>query len=147
MVTLSAEGAYLVGRKVFELITAAGAEAVGGPTLGADPIIGAVITISYLEGKPVSGFIVRGGVKDHATQKLIEGNFPQDGKVAIIDDVITTGGSLFRAIETVEVDGCRVVKVVVILDRQEGGSEELRLRGYDFSVILRTDHSGKVYIN
>ena len=147
LITLSAEGAYLVGKKVFELVVAAGAEAIGGPTLGADPIIGSVIAISWLEGKPVSGLIVRGETKTHGTQKLIEGNLPQGGKVAIVDDVITTGGSFFRAIEAVEKGGCQVVKVIALLDRQQGGSEELRKKGYDFTALLRADASGAVYIN
>jgi len=147
VVTLSPEGAYLVGKKVFELIKDIGVDAIGGPTLGADPIVTAVAVVSYLEGKPIPAFIVRGELKEHGTQKRIEGCLPKGSKVALVDDVITTGGSFFRAIEAVEAENCQVVRVIALLDRQQGGSEELKRRGYDFSAILRADASGEVYIN
>ena len=144
MVTLWPEGAYLIGRKIFHILVAAGAEAVGGMTVGADPIVAAVAVVSHLEGRPIPAFIVRGEVKEHGTQKRIEGPLKAGSRVAIVDDVITTGGSVLRAIEAVEAEGCRVVKVVVLLDRQQGGADEIRRRGYDFSAILCADSSGEV---
>ena len=144
MVTLWPEGAYLIGRKILHILVAAGAEAVGGMTVGADPIVAAVSVVSHLEGRPIPAFIVRGEVKEHGTQKRIEGPLKAGSRVAIVDDVITTGGSVLRAIEAVEAEGCRVVKVVVLLDRQQGGSDEIRRRGYDFSAILSADPSGEV---
>lgn len=144
MVTLWPEGAYLIGRMVFDILVRAGAEAVGGMTMGADPIVAAVATVSHVEGKPIPAFIVRAEVKSHGTQKRLEGPLKPAAKVAIVDDVITTGGSVLRAIEAVEAEGCKVVKVVVVLDRQQGGSEEIKRRGYDLAALLMADASGEV---
>lgn len=146
LTTLWPEGALLVGRTFFEVISRAGVDAVGGPTLGADPIVGAVVLTSQLEGRPIPGFIVRKEPKRHGTQRHVEGHLPEKGTVALVDDVITTGGSLLRAIEVVESAGCRVAKVVVLLDRNQGGSLELRKRGYDFTALLSADAQGKVSI-
>lgn len=144
MTTLWPEGAYLVGKKVFALVKDAGIDAIGGPTLGADPIVAAVALVSHLEGKTIPAFIVREGKKQHGTKRGIEGHLPTGGTVAIVDDVITTGGSIFHAIESVEAEGCRVGKVIVLLDRNQGGAEELRRKGYDFIAILSADAEGKV---
>lgn len=146
LTTLWPEGALLVGRKMFELIGRANVDAVGGPTLGADPIVAAVVLTSQLEGRPIPGFIVRKEPKRHGTQRHVEGHLPEKGTVALVDDVITTGGSLLRAIEVVESAGCRVGKVTVLLDRNQGGSIELRKRGYDFTALLSADAQGKVTI-
>lgn len=148
MVTLSPEGAYLAGKLVFELLRESGVDAVGGLTLGADPIVTAVAIVSHLEGKPIPAFIVREELKEHGTQKAIEGNLPTKGsKVAIVEDVITKGGATLKAIAAVEAAGCRVVKVVALLDRHQGGSDELRKRGYDFAAILHADAEGEVRTN
>ncbi|HEY48771.1 MAG TPA: orotate phosphoribosyltransferase [Dehalococcoidia bacterium] len=144
MVTLWPEGAYLIGKKILTIIMEAGAEAVGGMTMGADPIAAAVAVVSHLEGEPIPAFIVRSDVKGHGTQKRVEGPLKAGSKVAIVDDVITTGGSVLRAIDAVEAEGCRVVKVVVVLDRQQGGTEEIRRRGYDFAALLTADAEGEV---
>jgi len=144
MVTLWPEGAYLIGKKIYDIVRAAKADAVGGMTLGADPMVTAVAVVSYLEGKPMPVFIVRKEPKKHGTQRLIEGHLPRGAKVAIVDDVITTGASVLRAIEAAEAEGCKVVKVVVLLDRHQGGSEEIRRKGYDFTTILSAGEEGEV---
>jgi orotate phosphoribosyltransferase len=144
LTTLWPEGAYLVGKKVFEVLIDAGIDAVGGPTLGGDPMVAAVATISHIEGKPLPAFIVRKEPKKHGAQRHVEGNLPEGGTVAIIDDVITTGGSIIRAIEVVETAGCKVGIVVVLLDRNQGGSDELRKRGYSFAALLSADDKGNV---
>lgn len=147
MVTLSPDGAYLVGKLVFELLRDSGVKAIGGLTLGADPIVTAVALFSHLEGKPIPAFIVRGELKEHGTQKNIEGCLPgKNSRVAIVEDVITKGGYTLRAIKAVEAEGCQVVKVVAVLDRHQGGSDELQQMGYDFSAILHADASGAVSI-
>ena len=143
-VTLWPEGAYLVGKRVFELIE--GVDAVGGMSLGADPIVATVAVVSHTEGRPIPAFIVRREPKRHGTQQYIEGELPRGSRVAIVDDVITTGGSILRSIEEVEKEGCRVVKVVAILDRQQGGSDELKRRGYDFTALLVADEGGEMRI-
>jgi orotate phosphoribosyltransferase len=146
LVTLWPEGAYLIGKKIFDILKGTGAEAVGGMTMGADPMVSAVAVVSHLEGKPIPAFIVRAEMKGHGTQKRIEGPLQRGSRVAIVDDVITTGGSVLRAIEAVEAEGCQVVKVVVLLDRHQGGSDEIRRRGYDFQAILSADAEGEVRI-
>jgi orotate phosphoribosyltransferase len=146
-VTLWPEGAYLIGRRILGIIAGAGAEAVGGMTMGADPIAAAVAVVSHLEGKPIPAFIVRSETKGHGTQRRVEGPLPKGARVVIVDDVITTGGSVLRAIEAVEAEGCRVGKVVVLLDRQQGGADEIRRRGYDFTALLTADASGEVRLS
>ena len=146
MSTLWPEGAYLVGKTIFEVLKDIPLEAVGGLTVGADPIVTAVALVSYLEGKPLPAFIVREELKRHGTQKQIEGNLPENSKVAVVDDVVTTGTSIFKAIEAVERRNCKVVKVVALLDRHQGGSEELKRRGYDFVAILNVDAEGSMRI-
>ncbi len=136
LVTLWPEGALLIGREILPLMLEAGVEAVGGMTTGADPIATSVALVSYQEGRPIPAFIVRADVKDHGTHKRIEGPLREGARVGIVDDVITSGGSVLRAIEAVEAEGCTVGKVVVLLDRYEGGSEEIRRRGYDLSALL-----------
>lgn len=148
MVTLSPEGAYLAGRLVLEALRDIDIDAVGGLTLGADPIVAAVAAVSYLEGRPIPAFIERGELKDHGTQKAIEGYIPQKGgRVAIVEDVITKGGASLKAIGLAEGAGCKVVKVVALVDRHQGGSDELRRRGYDFSAILHADAQGELSLD
>ena len=147
LTTLWPEGAYLVGKQIYDLLQDLKVDAVGGPTLGADPIVAAVALVSHQEGKPVPAFIVRKEPKKHGTQRYIEGHLPAGGTVAIVDDVITTGNSIFQAIEAVEAEGCRVVKVAVLLDRNQGGTEELRRRGYDFTALLSADTEGNISIS
>ncbi|MFA4836369.1 MAG: orotate phosphoribosyltransferase, partial [Dehalococcoidia bacterium] len=147
LTTLWPEGAYLVGKQVFDLIKDAGIDAIGGLTMGADPIVAAVALVSHMEGKPIPAFIVRKEAKGHGTRRLIEGHLPVGGTVAIVDDVITTGGSVFKAIEAVEAQGCRVGKVVVLLDRNQGGADEVRRRGYKFASLLSADAEGNLSIS
>lgn len=145
LLSLEPEGAWLLGQAFLPLLRAAGAAAVGGPTLGADPIAAAVALTSYLDGGPaLPAFIVRKEAKAHGTGQAIEGPLPAGRPVAVLDDTCTTGGSLFQAIAAVEAAGCPVVKVLAILDRQEGGSAELRRRGYDFAALLAADAAGTV---
>jgi len=146
-VTLWPEGAYLIGRKVLGIIADAGAEAVGGMTMGADPIVAAVAVVSHLEARPIPAFIVRAEAKGHGTQRRVEGPLGSGSNVAIVDDVITTGGSVLRAIEAAEAEACKVVKVVVLLDRQQGGADEIRRKGYDFTALLTADASGEVRLS
>jgi orotate phosphoribosyltransferase len=146
LLTLDAEGAYLVGMAVLPHVWKAGAQAVGGPTLGGDPIVAAVAVVSHLQRAPVSAFIVRKEPKGHGTKQMIEGPLEPGAKVAIVDDVCTTGSSLFHAIAAAEAFGCKVVKVIALLDRHQGGDEELRRRGYDYSAILEATPDGQVQV-
>ncbi|TET16956.1 MAG: orotate phosphoribosyltransferase [Dehalococcoidia bacterium] len=138
--TLSPEGAYQVGKAVFDELAEIGVDAVGGVATGAYPIVTAVALVSHLEGKPIPSFIVREVPKEHGTMRKIEGHLKQGSRVAIVDDVLTTGGSVSRAIEAVEAANCKVVKVIVVVDRHEGGSDKLKKEGYDFTAILSIVH-------
>jgi orotate phosphoribosyltransferase len=131
LTTLDAEGARLTGYCVLELLDEMGvrADAIGGLSMGADPIVTAVGVISAIEKRPVQGFLVRKEAKDHGRKKQIEGMEVTQGKrVAIVDDVCTTGGSTFDAIAAAEREGCEVIAVISLVDREEGGSDALRAK-------------------
>ncbi|MGA7279503.1 MAG: orotate phosphoribosyltransferase [Desulfocapsaceae bacterium] len=138
--TLDAEGAYLCGKLLFELISAEQdvIQAVGGMTLGADPLVTAVSVVSFLERAPIPAFIVRKEAKGHGTSNYIEGlkNLPAGGRVALIEDVVTTGGTLLKVIERVEEAGFSVGLVVTVVDRQEGGAENLARAGYPLKALF-----------
>lgn len=146
-ITSVPEGAYKVGKAIFDELIKVGVDAVGGLVTGAYPIVTAVALVSYLEGRPIPSFTVREEPKEHGDKRRIEGHTLQAGsRVAIVDDVITTGGSLIKAIEAVEEANCQVVKVVVLVDRHEGGSDKLRRMGYDFIAVMGYPAAGKVTI-
>ena len=138
--TLDAEGAFLCGKLLFELIKnePLRIDAVGGMTLGADPLVSAVSLVSYLEKTPIPAFIVRKEAKGHGTDNYIEGlkNLPAGGRVALVEDVVTTGGTLLKVIDRVEAAGFVVGLVVTVVDRQEGGTEILADRGYPLKALF-----------
>ena len=144
LLTLDPEGAYLVGGIIMDILHQGGIQGIGGPTLGADPIVAAVALTSHIRGNPVPAFIVRKEAKGYGTERLIEGQLVQGSRVAIVDDVCTTGASLFHAIGAAEEAGCLVAKVIVLVDRVQGGSEELRQRGYDFTCLMEATPDGLV---
>ncbi len=146
MLTLSPGGAYQVGRAVFEELAGLDVDAVGGVPVGGYPIVAAAALVSHQEGKPIPAFIVREVAKEHGTRRQFEGHFKEGSRVAIVDDVITTGGSVRRVIEAVEAAKGKVVKVVVIVDRHEGGSDQLKKDGYDFSAIIDLWPSGQATV-
>ena len=146
--TLSAEGAYLCGKLLFDLIHEQEdtIHAVGGMTLGADPLVTATSIVSHLENEPIPAFIVRKEAKGHGTQNYIEGqkNIPEGAWVALLEDVVTTGGTLLKVIERVEDQGYKVGVVITIVDRQEGGAETLADAGYKLeSIFTREELIGK----
>ncbi len=138
--TLSAEGSYLCGKLLLELINKEKhpIEAVGGMTLGADPLVTAVSLVSFLEKRPIPAFIVRKEAKGHGTENYIEGlkNMPAGCRVALVEDVVTTGGTLLKVIERVEAQGFKVGVVVTIVERQEGGVEALADKGYKLESLF-----------
>ncbi len=145
--TLDAEGGYLCGHLLFELIQNVPEKisSVGGMTLGADPLVTAVSVVSHLEGSPIPAFIVRKEAKGHGTGNYIEGksNLEPGGYVALVEDVVTTGGTLIKVIERVENEGFKVGLVVTVVDREEGGAEVLTQAGYPLqSIFTRTDLIG-----
>lgn len=137
-VTLSAEGAGLIALAILDQLSRyPEVVAVGGLTLGADPIVGAILGMAPGAGRDdLRGFLVRKQAKGHGTGNLIEGPLEPGSTVAIVDDVATTGGSSFQAIEAVEAIGCKVAVVAVVLDRLEGAAEAFAAKGYTFRPLL-----------
>src|SRR6185503_2474734 len=121
--TLLPEGAWLTARAVLGVLRENGiqADAIGGMTLGADPIVCPVAALSHLEGTPLRAFIVRKEAKGHGTGRRIEGSVEPGSRVVVVDDVVTTAGSTLAAIEAAQEAGLSVVAVVALLDREEGG--------------------------
>ena len=154
-VTLRPSAAKLIGEALVDVVLASGAEAVGGPALGAVPIASAVGAASLARGRELPVFVVRIEQKAHGARDLIAEPYTEDGeelltegrRVAIVEDTITTGGSVLKAIDPLEELGCKVVLVAVLVERHEGGGDALRTRGYDVLSLFRTDEEGRLSIN
>ncbi len=127
--TNNAESLTLIGEILFDRIQGLAVDAIGGLTMGADPIAHATSMTSHLKGKPVNSFCVRAKPKYHGIPKMVEGDVRNGERVIIVDDVITTGGSTIRAIEAAKDFGLQVVKVIVLVDREEGGKEAIEKLG------------------
>ena len=136
---LSPRGMFLVGNLVFEQIKGLEARGVGGLTFGADPIAVATAYTSELKQQPLNAFSIRKNRKDHGVIRWVEGDLEPGDRVVIIDDVATTGGSTIKAIERATSEGLRVVKAVILVDRQEGGVENIRQHVSDVSAVITRD--------
>jgi orotate phosphoribosyltransferase len=136
---LSSRGMFLVGHLVFDAIADVSVAAVGGLTFGADPIAAATSFVSGLKGKHIDAFSIRKTQEDHGIIKWIEGDLKPGQDVAVIDDVATTGGSTIKAIERSRAEGLNVAKVVVLVDRQEGGIKNIRKHVANVSAIVTRD--------
>lgn len=137
--TMSPEGLALIGPLGLEAIRDVGwpADAVGGLTLGADPIACAIAYASASTAVPIRAFTVRKEPKTHGTGKLIEGAFKPGDQVVVIEDTVTTGGSARRAIEAVRAAGGTVLGVLALVDREEGGRETLEDDGVRVVALAR----------
>lgn len=137
--TLNPEGMYLCGVLFYEEIKAIGEiEAVGGVSVGGDPLVCSTVLYSYHKGDPLLGFFIRKEPKGHGKNLYIEGakNLRRGLKVAILEDVVTTGASSISAAQIVEREGLSVKGIVALIDREEGGREEIEKRGYVFRSIF-----------
>ncbi|MDR4509298.1 MAG: orotate phosphoribosyltransferase [Candidatus Brocadiaceae bacterium] len=137
--TLDSRAMCLIGRVFYHKIKDLGVKAVGGVPLGADPIVAATAFVSAQDGNPLQAFIVRKEQKQYGLMKTIEGNVDEGDKVVIIDDVITTGGSTLEAIDKSRAFGLDVVKAIVLVDRQEGGRENIEKKGVPLEAIYTRD--------
>jgi len=129
---LTAEGHALIGELMFDLLSELPAcEAVGGVELGGCPLASAVSLVSFQRGRPLNALYVRKAKKDHGTTKLVEGDksLKPGLKVALLEDVVTTGGSSLKAVESLKAAGAEVVGIVALVDRLEGGAETIRASG------------------
>jgi len=139
LTTMSPDGLAVVGPLALSRIRARGwaPDAVGGLTLGADPVSYAIAHASALAGTPVRAFTVRKEAKAHGTGKQIEGPFQPGDRVVVIEDVITTGGSALKAIEAITAAGGHVIGVLAVVDREEGGREVLEGAGHAVEALAR----------
>ena len=138
-VTLCARGMFLAGHLLFEEIKDDDVTGVGGLTFGADPLAVATAFASELKAKPINAFSIRKTRKDHGMIRWIEGDIQPGERVAIIDDVTTTGGSTIKAIDRARSEGLEVVRAVIFVDRQEGGLENIRQHVSNVSSIVSRD--------
>ncbi|MFA6909302.1 MAG: orotate phosphoribosyltransferase [Patescibacteria group bacterium] len=136
LLSLMPEGLSCLAQVILEMIKDEDVDAVGGLTLGADPIIGAVVALSCDSEKPVAGLIVRKEKSGHGREKRIEGPLRKGMRVVVIEDVVTTGSSSFKAIEALKEAGCVVVGVIALVDRLQGGSEAFAAQNYRFDAIF-----------
>lgn len=150
-VTLDSLGAKLIGQEILDLIrnekafhseTGEMPNAVGGMSIGADPITAATITMAAIHGIPMRGFMVRKESKGHGTNQYIEGPVKNSDRVIIVEDVVTTGGSSLDAIRRVEDAGMIVVGVIAIIDRMEGGAQNFKDKGYVFRSLFSIQDFG-----
>ncbi len=140
-VTLDPQGILAVGKTILAMLAGQNVDAIGGPTIGADPISAAVSLLSSQTGHPIRAFIVRKEAKKHGMQKMIEGPAIHAGdQVVMVEDVITTGGSVLVAIKEVEKLEAKVVKVICLVDRNEGATEILA--AYNYSPIFTLKELG-----
>ena len=143
IITLTPEGAYLVAGIMLELVKGEDIDAIGGPTLGADPIVGAIAVLSHINNIPIKTFIVRKAVKEHGTQRQIEGPQLKAGsKVILVDDVATTGKALVEAKQALDKINVRVEKAIVIVDRGEGAAQNLANAGLNLESIFEIKDLG-----
>ena len=134
-VTLDPHGSLLVGQVILSMLEGEKVDAIGGPTLGADPIATAVSLVSAKTPHPIKAFIVRKEAKKHGMQRMIEGPRLKEGdQVVMVEDVITTGGSVLKAIQDVEALKAKVIKVICLVDRNQGARE--LLASYNYSPIF-----------
>ena len=136
LVTLAAEGSYLVGKTMLELLDETPAEAVAGMTVAADPVVTAMALVSYLEGRPLAGLIVRKEAKAHGLGRQVEGPLRPGMRVVVVDDTFTTGGSALQAVAAVEAVGGRVERILGLIDRDEGARAAIEARGYGFDCLF-----------
>ena len=136
-ITLDPEGGYIIGNIIYEKIKNTEATAIGGLTLGADPIAYSPSLIAYLDKKRLKPFVVRKEPKKYGTGKQIEGNIKEGEKVFIVDDVITTGGSALKAVKVAKENGLKVLGVIAIVDREEGGADNIKKEGLEFYPIFK----------
>ena len=139
-VTLDSEGLVLVGNVFFDRIKDFRVDAIGGLTMGADPIAIATSLISFQKGKAIKAFCIRKEPKKHGLKLWIEGNLNEKDNVIIIEDVITTGGSAIKAIERAKVSNVNVISAIALIDREEGGKEAIEKLGIHVeSIFTKTD--------
>lgn len=137
MTTLHSKGLNLAARLLLESLSDIEYDGFAGPVIGADPIIGALLALSAERGEEKEGFLIRKEAKGHGTQKLVEGRLEKGMKIIIVEDVVTTGGSLLKAAEAIEDGGGKIAAVHVLVDREEGAVDRIAGAGYEFRSLFK----------
>jgi len=138
VITLNPQGAYLVASIILDMLKGEVLDAVGGPTLGADPIVGALAALSYIDEQPIKTFIVRKQAKEHGTLQQVEGPALKNGdRVILIDDVATSGKAILEAKQALDKIGVIADKAIVIVDRNQGATDNLAKAGVKLESIFK----------
>lgn len=135
-ITLHSEGLRLVSEGLLDLLADVEFDAIGGMSIGADPIIGGVLAVAASQGRRLDGFLIRKEAKGHGTNRYVEGPVDPAARVVVVDDVVTTGGSSLQAVDRIAEFGCRVIQVVGVIDRLEGGAANFEQRRLPFRSLL-----------
>ena len=138
-VTLDPSGGFLVGQLLLDAISDIDVHAIGGMTLGADPLAISASVLSYGEGTPLPAFIVRKDPKGYGDSPFIEGNLRRGSNVVIVDDVLTGGNSVEKTIQILKENECQVLRIIALVDRKEGGREKLEKLGYDVMTLFTVE--------
>ncbi|MCX5754416.1 MAG: orotate phosphoribosyltransferase [Candidatus Krumholzibacteria bacterium] len=137
MTTLYSRGLHLAAKLLLDRFEEIEYDAFAGPTIGADPIIGALLSLAAERDLDREGLLIRKEAKDHGTKNLIEGNLKQGMRVILLEDVATTGGSLLKAARAIEAGGGAIAGVYTIVDREEGAETNLAEAGYRFLSLFK----------
>ena len=138
--SLHPEGISLIAEVLWDELSKVDIDAVGGPESGAIPLAAAVAALSFRKGKPIRAFFVRKEVKEHGMRRRVEGCLKPGDRVALIEDVATTGATALSAIKALEEERCTIAKVIALVDRQEGAAELLKEHGYKLEHIFNRSH-------
>lgn len=137
MTSLHSRGLYLAAKLLLDLIEGKEYDTFAGPVIGADPIIGALLTLSAERGMEKEGLLIRKESKKHGTQNLVEGNLTPGHRVILLEDVSTTGGSLLKAADAIQDGGGTVVGIYTLVDREEGAVERIAEAGFTFESLFK----------
>ena len=140
IISLIPESLEIISSEILDEILSKKANALAGPTLGADSIIGGTLIKAKEKEIPLRGAIVRKAAKEHGTGNQIEGIIRSTDKVIIVDDTCTTGGSLLMAAKAVEKQGCSIAGIICVVDRDEGGRQAIEKAGYKFNSLLKVEN-------
>lgn len=135
-VSVRPEGAYLIGELLFEKLQDVEFDAIGGLASGAVPLVTSFVHSAYHHGRSVEGFFVRPERKGHGTRRKVEGVLPENARVVIVDDVVTSGKSVMEAIDAVKEQGAEIVRVVSIVDREQGANALFSGEGYIYESVF-----------
>ena len=137
MTSLYSRGLYLAAKLLADIFQEEEYDAIAGPTIGADPIIGALLTLSAEMGLEKQGILIRKEQKGHGTKSLIEGDLKPGMRVILLEDVTTTGGSLLKAADAIIEGGGKITGIYALVDREEGASERIAEAGFRFKALFK----------